>query len=143
MLVDCSHFFAPHIASSTSIVLAEGALYYLKDSTELQPNDLVTLQSVACDAKATGNRVTLEGNASSDEKHPDQLSLRRAIDVKDRLIRHGVHSDQIAIAAYGVKRPTVSNELPEGRALNRVLFFSAGPVSSGECSKMIRSFPRT
>ncbi|REN05281.1 hypothetical protein DSI41_25215, partial [Mycobacterium tuberculosis] len=70
-------------------MLAEGALYYLKDSTELQPNDLVTLQSVACDAKATGNRVTLEGNASSDEKHPDQLSLRRAIDVKDRLIRHG------------------------------------------------------
>lgn len=47
------------------------------------------------------------------------LSERRAVVVKDYLLRKGVDGKRISTQAYGEARPKATNESEEGRALNR------------------------
>jgi len=47
------------------------------------------------------------------------LSERRAITVRDTLIRYGVAEDRIVAVGYGESQPIADNSTPEGRATNR------------------------
>ncbi|WP_454912831.1 OmpA family protein [Variovorax gossypii] len=124
-------------------MFADGTLFYPKNSTELRPDDLATLETVACSARATENRVVVEGFASADERDSERLSLRRAIGVKDLLVEYGVKSEQIAISAHGAQLPIASDGDTAGRAKNRRVDFTAGQIGPTHCGGMHRSQPRT
>lgn len=73
-------------------------------------------------------RVTIEGHANRDGETSGfdnlDLSLRRALRVRDELVKRGVEANQLAVQGYGAKRPLVSYGVPEARAMNRRVQFT-------------------
>jgi outer membrane protein OmpA-like peptidoglycan-associated protein len=65
----------------------------------------------------------------SEEKNRE-LSLKRAIAVRDYLIGQGVPASRMDVAGLGSSRPVASNETAEGRARNRrvEIVVSGGPL---------------
>ena len=77
-------------------------------------------------------RFTIEGhtdNVGSAENNRE-LSLRRAISVRDYLIGQGVAASAIEVEAFGFERPVADNETAEGRARNRrvEIVITGGPL---------------
>jgi outer membrane protein OmpA-like peptidoglycan-associated protein len=72
-------------------------------------------------------KVAVIGYASSEgsAKSNHALSLKRAERVHDELLRAGIHSKRIVLAARGAEHPAAPNDTEEGRAKNRrvELFF--------------------
>lgn len=67
-------------------------------------------------------RITIEGHTDATGSPEANLSLseRRARAAADYLIHtHGLPESQFELLAYGETRPVASNDIPEGRALNR------------------------
>jgi outer membrane protein OmpA-like peptidoglycan-associated protein len=62
-----------------------------------------------------------------------ELSLRRAISVRDYLIGLGVAPSNIAVEGYGPSRPVANNETSDGRARNRrvEIVISGGMLVAG------------
>jgi outer membrane protein OmpA-like peptidoglycan-associated protein len=80
-------------------------------------------------------RFMVEGhtdNVGSAETN-QQLSLRRAITVRDYLIAQGVRASAIDVAGFGAARPADDNATAEGRARNRrvEIVVSGGPLEPG------------
>jgi len=69
----------------------------------------------------TDYTVKLEGHA--DHMGPDDYNVRlarqRAETVRDFLIKYGANGSQISVETYGEKSPTATNQLREGRWMNR------------------------
>jgi outer membrane protein OmpA-like peptidoglycan-associated protein len=66
-------------------------------------------------------RFTIEGhtdNVGSDATN-SELSLRRALSVRDYLIGLGVAASRIDVDGYGPSRPVADNSTVQGRARNR------------------------
>jgi outer membrane protein OmpA-like peptidoglycan-associated protein len=66
-------------------------------------------------------RFTIEGhtdNVGSDVTN-NELSLRRAISVRDYLMSLGVPASSIEVQGHGPKRPVADNTSADGRARNR------------------------
>jgi outer membrane protein OmpA-like peptidoglycan-associated protein len=63
----------------------------------------------------------------------NELSLRRAIAVRDYLISQGVAASSIDVAGLGSSRPAADNATAEGRARNRrvEIVVSGGPLDTG------------
>lgn len=62
-------------------------------------------------------------NWGSDQYNLD-LSERRAISVKNYLVKHGVEETRLFTAGCGERKPIVGNDTEEGRAINRRIEFS-------------------
>jgi outer membrane protein OmpA-like peptidoglycan-associated protein len=80
-------------------------------------------------------RFTIEGhtdNVGSDATN-SELSLRRAISVRDYLTGLGVAASQIEVDGYGPSRPVADNATAEGRARNRrvEIVISGGMLTAG------------
>ena len=65
--------------------------------------------------------VTVEGHTDSTgtPEHNQMLSERRAITVRDLLVRDGVPNSRLDIRGYGEADPVADNATPEGRQANR------------------------
>jgi outer membrane protein OmpA-like peptidoglycan-associated protein len=66
-------------------------------------------------------RINIEGHTDStgsSEKN-SELSLRRAIAVRDYLIGQGIAASRIDVQGYGPSKPVADNGTAEGRARNR------------------------
>lgn len=78
--------------------------------------------------KCPGSPVVIEGHANRDGERRGfdnmDLSLRRAMRVRDELARRGIEPGQLAVKGYGSTRPLVPNEAPEARAMNRRVQFT-------------------
>lgn len=77
-------------------------------------------------------RFTIEGhtdNVGSDVTN-SELSLRRAISVRDYLLSLGVPASSIEVQGYGPSRPVADNTTADGRARNRRvdIVISGGPL---------------
>ena len=72
-------------------------------------------------------RALSEVYASSDgsEKYNEELSLRRAVSVKNYLIQQGVSEERIITSGFGENDPSGDNETVEGRTVNRRVQFKA------------------
>lgn len=68
-----------------------------------------------------GYRVEVQGHTDDRgrELYNRQLSERRANAVRAYLVERGVPADALTAAGYGESQPLVSNDTPEGRAMNR------------------------
>lgn len=78
--------------------------------------------------KCPGSPVVIEGHANRDGERRGfdnmDLSLRRALRVRDELARRGIDAGQLAVKGYGSTRPLVPHEAPEARAMNRRVQFT-------------------
>lgn len=63
-------------------------------------------------------RVSIEGHAHSKEKSPKELSLRRAQQIREWLVKQGVPAYRLEVRGYGATRPVTTNLTPKGRARN-------------------------
>ena len=80
-------------------------------------------------------RFTIEGhtdNVGSDTMN-QELSLRRAITVRDYLTNLGVPFGSVEVAGYGPVRPVANNTTEDGRARNRrvEIVISGGMLVAG------------
>jgi outer membrane protein OmpA-like peptidoglycan-associated protein len=104
-----------------TVLTLSGSVLFASGQTELLPSARNRLTEVADALKQADNRLTIEGH--TDSQGPDQfneeLSLRRAEQVRDFLIAQGVPPDRIAVRGMGEYRPVASNGTAEGRANNR------------------------
>jgi len=78
--------------------------------------------------KCPTSPVTIEGHANRDGERTGfdnmDLSLRRALRVRDELARRGIDPAQLAIKAYGSTRPVVPYDVRDARAMNRRVQFT-------------------
>jgi outer membrane protein OmpA-like peptidoglycan-associated protein len=61
---------------------------------------------------------------SGAEKFNDKLSMQRAEEVKNYLLKKGIDDSRLSLNGLGEKSPKASNDTSEGRALNRRVDFS-------------------
>jgi len=77
-------------------------------------------------------RFTIEGHTDNvgSELTNSELSLRRAISVRDYLLSLGVPASSIDVQGYGPSRPVADNATVDGRARNRrvEIVISGGPL---------------
>jgi outer membrane protein OmpA-like peptidoglycan-associated protein len=86
-------------------------------------------------ASYPGLRFTVEGHTDNTGSVPanNELSLRRAIAVRDYLIGQNVAASSIDVAGLGPSRPIADNASAEGRTRNRrvEIIVSGGPLEAG------------
>lgn len=74
------------------------------------------------------SRVTIEGHANSDGERSGfdnlDLSNRRALRVRDELVRRGIDPAQLDTRGFGTARPLVPHGASEARAMNRRVQFT-------------------
>lgn len=65
--------------------------------------------------------ITVEGHTdgTGSEEHNQSLSERRAVSVREYLVKHGIHGDRIKTVGFGESRPVADNATEVGRAQNR------------------------
>lgn len=72
--------------------------------------------------------VTIEGHANRDGERRgfdnQDLSLRRALRVREELTRRGIDPGQLTVKAYGSARPLVSYDTSEAKTMNRRVQFT-------------------
>ncbi len=78
--------------------------------------------------KCPGSRVTIEGHANRDGDWRGfdnlDLSQRRALRVRDELVRRGIDPAQLDVRGYGSTRPLVPYGAPRAREMNRRVQFT-------------------
>jgi outer membrane protein OmpA-like peptidoglycan-associated protein len=103
---------------------------FARGSALLRPSALPTLDLVAGFLKATPSALAIEGHASADERHPDELARARAQAVRAYLIACGVGGEALAVRSEGSAKPACAERSPSCRAANRrveVRFSEAAP----------------
>jgi len=74
------------------------------------------------------SRVTVEGHSNLDGERSGfnnlDLSNRRALRVREELIRRGIGAAQLEVKGYGTERPLVAHGDPEARVKNRRVQFT-------------------
>lgn len=77
--------------------------------------------------------ILVEGHTDSTgaESYNQQLSERRASNVKHLLTNRGVPEYRMSIIGYGESRPIATNATPEGRQLNRRVEIRINPNAQG------------
>jgi len=91
-------------------------------SAQLNPESIAVLARVATRLKASpDDKFEIRGHTDSlgDAEENRDLSMRRAISVRDSLIQMGVAASQLSAVGYGEDDPLVSNRTSRGRRRNR------------------------
>ncbi|MCS6917655.1 MAG: DUF5723 family protein [Chitinophagales bacterium] len=104
------------------IRLASQAILFQTASAIIEPNVVGVLDVVAeIMKKHPGLKWSIEGHTDDvgSDVYNQDLSNRRAISVRDYLVRKGVPAEQLSTSGYGESRPTVPNTSAANRAKNR------------------------
>lgn len=106
------------------VLFAQGtSVVALDDTTER-----VIGEAAAILKQCPGARVTIEGHANSDggARGFDNLDLsrRRALRVREELIRRGIDPAQLDARGFGTERPLLPHGSPEARTMNRRVQFT-------------------
>jgi outer membrane protein OmpA-like peptidoglycan-associated protein len=104
------------------LVDLKSSLLFSTDSAVLKPaavDQIAQLGDIL--AKYPDDRIRIEGHTDStgSTAHNEQLSLQRALAVRDVLATRGVNPRQMLVEGAGAARPIADNLTPEGRAENR------------------------
>jgi len=96
-------------------------------------------------ASYPGLRFNVEGHTDNvgSAATNSELSLRRAITVRDYLIGQGVAASSIDVAGLGLSMPIGDNSTVDGRARNRrvEIVISGGPLAVGEAVGLLAPAP--
>jgi outer membrane protein OmpA-like peptidoglycan-associated protein len=104
------------------LVDLKSSLLFSTDSAVLKPaavEQIAQLGDIL--AKYPDDRIRIEGHTDStgSAAYNEQLSLHRALAVRDVLASRGVNPRQMLVEGAGAARPMTDNSTPEGRAANR------------------------
>jgi outer membrane protein OmpA-like peptidoglycan-associated protein len=104
-----------------TVLTLSGSVLFASGETELLPSARNRLSEVADALKQSDSALTIEGHtdAQGPDSYNEELSLRRAEQVRGFLVSHGVPPDRISVRGRGEYRPVASNSTPDGRANNR------------------------
>lgn len=90
--------------------------------------DRAMTEAAAILKQCPASRVTIEGHANLDGERSGfnnlDLSSRRALRVREELIRRGIGPAQLEVKGYGTDRPLVAHGDPEARVKNRRVQFT-------------------
>lgn len=104
------------------LVSLKSSLLFSSDSAVLKPQAVEQIAEVGdILAKYPEDRIVIQGHtdATGSIAHDEELSLRRAVAVRDVLATRGVHRRQMLVEGVGAAEPVGDNATAEGRALNR------------------------
>ena len=96
------------------------------DKSDLLPESYVVLDKAVVLLKEKPDvRVEIEGYTDyiGTEEYNQQLSVDRAIMVKNYLVSQGIAHTRLSTIGYGKGNPVASNDTEEGRAMNRRIVF--------------------
>ena len=104
------------------LVDLKSSLLFSTDSPVLKPaavEQIAQLGDIL--ARYPDDRIRIEGHTDStgSTAHNEQLSLQRAVAVRDVLATRGVNPRQMLVEGAGAARPIADNSTPEGRVQNR------------------------
>ena len=102
--------------------VASRVVEFKTDSATLTPAGRETVDEVAALLKSIpGLKVEISGHTDTtgDDAFNLDLSQRRAISVRDRLVEQGLSEARFETDGFGETRPIADNETPEGRQRNR------------------------
>ncbi|WP_306225674.1 OmpA family protein [Bosea beijingensis] len=112
------------LTKRNTVLFGQGTSVVELDAT----TERVIGEAAAILQKCPGSPVVIEGHANRDGERRGfdnmDLSLRRALRVRDELARRGIEPGQLAVKGYGSTRPLVPHEAPEARAMNRRVQFT-------------------
>jgi len=112
------------LTKGSSVLFAQGTSVVDLDA----PTEHAISEAAAILRKCPASPVTIEGHANRDGERTGfnnmDLSLRRAMRVRDELARRGIDPGQLAIKAYGSTRPVVPYDVKDARAMNRRVQFT-------------------
>lgn len=89
---------------------------------KLKPSGVRAIESVARFMRERGERkIAIEGftDNTGPEALNQRLSERRALAVRDALVKQGIDAERIEARGLGPANPVASNDNPSGRSLNR------------------------
>lgn len=104
------------------LVLTLGDVLFDFDKAQLKPGAERVVDKLTMFLKEYPERkVMIEGFTDSigAEAYNKNLSQRRALSLRDALVRQGIAPDRMKVRGYGEKYPVASNDTPSGRQLNR------------------------
>jgi outer membrane protein OmpA-like peptidoglycan-associated protein len=96
------------------------------DKSELLPESYIVLDKSVKLLKDNPNvSVEIEGYTDyiGTAEYNQELSVQRAITVKNYLISQGIADSRLSTIGYGKGNPVANNETEEGRAMNRRIVF--------------------
>ena len=96
-------------------------LFFNFAESALLPYSIPELKRVAKIIKSNKLKVEISGHTDNvgDSLSNMQISVKRAISVKDFLVLEGCNIDDFSVVGYGDIRPIANNNSEEGRAKNR------------------------
>jgi outer membrane protein OmpA-like peptidoglycan-associated protein len=109
-------------ATDRGLILTLGDVSFDAGKASLQPTAMTAIDRLAQLMSVYPERsVRIEGHTDSlgDDAANQQLSLRRAVAVRDALLARGVAAARVQTVGYGETRPTADNATPLGRQKNR------------------------
>jgi outer membrane protein OmpA-like peptidoglycan-associated protein len=88
----------------------------------------VIVEAASILKQCSGSAVVIEGHANRDGDRRGydnmDLSLRRALRVRDELVRRGIDPGQLTVRGFGSTRPLVPYDTPQARGMNRRVQFT-------------------
>ena len=104
-----------------------GKIFFDFDSDVIRKQSYPVLDDVVSKIKQLGtfNKILIQGHCSSEgtDEYNMDLSRRRAISVKNYLIKKSIDGSKLEIEPYGESQPIASNDNEEGRSKNRRVEF--------------------
>lgn len=116
------------------VITLSGGVLFASGKSDLLPAAQVKLNSVA-EALATqdpDSKMIVEGHTDSQGTvaFNNELSQRRAQNVRDYLVSRGIANDRVTAEGFGSSRSVADNASPEGRANNRRVEIVVGPKAA-------------
>jgi outer membrane protein OmpA-like peptidoglycan-associated protein len=121
--------------SSRGLVSEVGGVQFATGTAETNASGRESLAKFSgIVASYPGLKFTVEGHTDNvgSEATNKELSLRRAMAVRDYLIGQGVQASSIDVAGLGLSTPIADNSTADGRARNRrvEIVISGGPLTA-------------
>jgi OOP family OmpA-OmpF porin len=100
-------------------------LYFDAGNSSVKPKQMKLLDlAVRMFAEFPNARYLITGHTDARERSPDELSLRRAEEVRRLLIERGVPAERMDVRGAGAEDPADTNKTEKGRAINRRVEFT-------------------
>jgi outer membrane protein OmpA-like peptidoglycan-associated protein/osmotically-inducible protein OsmY len=112
------------LTRANTVLFAQGTTVVNLDAT----TERVIGEAFGILRQCPASRITIEGHANQDGDRSGfdnlDLSTRRALRVRDELVRRGLDPAQLSVRGFGSQRPLKPHDEPEARMLNRRVQFT-------------------